>query len=89
MHFSILDRIERVEKYERIFDEAKARPDEEKLRLLDAYYASGEWREDYEADERGEFPPDLKRGVLSQDALYDLPEDVNGMITGTDNQWKA
>ena len=24
------------------------------------------------ADERGELPPDLKRGVLSQDALYDL-----------------
>lgn len=77
MHFSILDRIERVEKYEQIFDEAKARPDEEKLLLLDAYYASGEWREDYEADERGEFPPDLKRGVLSQDALYDLLEGVN------------
>ena len=66
------DRIERVEKYERLFDEATARPDAEKLRLLDAYYTSGEWREDYEADERGEFPPDMKRGVLAQDALYDL-----------------
>ena len=31
--------------------------------------------EDYEADERGELPPDLKRGVLSQDALYDLLEE--------------
>ena len=71
-----LDRIGRVEKYERLFDEATACPDEEKLRLLDAYYTSGEWREDYEADERGEFPPDLKRGVLSQDALYDLLEGV-------------
>jgi hypothetical protein len=29
----------------------------------------------YEADERGELPPDLKRGVLSQDALYDLLEE--------------
>ena len=72
--FYRLDRIERVEKYERLFDEATACPDEEKLRLLDAYYTSGEWREDYEADERGELPPDLKRGVLSQDALYDLLE---------------
>lgn len=35
-------------------------------------YESGEWREDYEADERGELPPNMKRGVLSQDALYDL-----------------
>ena len=72
--FYRLDRIERVEQYERLFDEATARPDAEKLRLLDAYYTSGEWREDYEADERGEFPPDMKRGVLSQDALYDLLE---------------
>ena len=36
------------------------------------YYTSGLWRDDYEADERGELPPDLKRGVLSQDALYNL-----------------
>ena len=72
--FYRLDRIERVEKYERLFDEAATSPDPEKLRLLDAYYTSGEWREDYEADERGELPPDLKRGVLSQDALYDLLE---------------
>ena len=41
-----------------------------------AYYTSGEWRDDYEADERGELPPDMKRGVLSQDALYDLLEEA-------------
>jgi hypothetical protein len=72
--FYRLDRIERVEKYERLFDEAATFHDPEKLRLLDAYYTSSEWREDYEADERGELPPDLKRGVLSQDALHDLLE---------------
>ena len=72
--FYRLDRIERVEKYERLFDEASAQPDEEKLRLLEIYYTSGKWLEDYEADERGELPPDLKRGVLAQDALYDLLE---------------
>ena len=72
--FYRLDRIERVEKYERLFDEAVLHPDAEILRALDAYYTSGEWREDYEADERGELPPDMKRGVLSQDALYDLLE---------------
>ena len=49
--------------------------DPEKLRILEAYYTSGAWREDYEADERGELPSDLKRGILSQDALYDLLED--------------
>lgn len=70
--FDFRERIERVKKYERLFDEAAAARDPEKLRLLEAYYTSGEWREDYEADERGELPPGLKRGVLSQDALYDL-----------------
>ena len=74
--FYRLDRIERVEKYERLFDEVSISRDPEKLLLLDAYYSSGEWLEDYEADERGDFPPDLKRGVLAQDALYDLLEGV-------------
>ena len=72
--FYSLDRIERVERYERLFDEATESHDPDKLRLLDAYYTSGEWREAYEADERDELPPDMKRGVLSQDALYDLLE---------------
>ena len=72
--FYRLDRIERVEHYERLFDEASASPDPEKLTALDAYYTSGLWLEDYDADERGELPPGLKRGVLSQDGLYDLLE---------------
>jgi hypothetical protein len=72
--FYHLDRIERVEMYERLFDEAATSRDPEMLQLLDAYYTSGQWKEDYEADERGELPPDMKRGVLSQDALYDLLE---------------
>lgn len=37
-------------------------------------------QEDYEADERGELPPDMKRGVLSQDALYNLLEGAGDMI---------
>ena len=72
--FYRLDRIERVEHYERLFDEAAISPDPEKQAALNAYYTSGLWLEDYEADERGEFPPNLKRGVLSQDELYDLLE---------------
>lgn len=70
--FYRLERIERVERYERLFDAALANPNAESLRLLSEYYASGAWLDDYEADERGELPPDLKRGVLSQDALFDL-----------------
>ena len=72
--FRCPERIERVKKYERLFDEISVCPDKEKIRLLEAYYTSGEWLEDYTADENGEFPPELKRGILSQDALYDLLE---------------
>ena len=43
---------------------------EDDVRTLDAYYRSPLWREDFEADEAGELPPDLPRGVLSEDAVY-------------------
>ena len=36
------------------------------------YYSSDQWVEDYEDDENGRLPTDLKRGVLSQDTIYDL-----------------
>lgn len=42
------------------------------LRELAAYYEGGDWRRDFEADEMGLLPDGLKRGVLSEDALYDL-----------------
>ena len=44
----------------------------ENIYTLTTYYESGQWLKDYEADERGELPSDLKRGVLSQDGIYDL-----------------
>jgi len=43
---------------------------------LTEYLESGAWREDYEADEAGLVPGDLKRGVLSEDGLYDLLGDI-------------
>ena len=46
---------------------------DETFRTLSEYLDDG-WREDYEADERVELPSGLKRGVLSQDGLYDLLE---------------
>jgi hypothetical protein len=42
-----------------------------RLEILKKYY-DGVWIRDYERDERGEFPGWLKRGVLSQDGVYDL-----------------
>ena len=41
-------------------------------RKLSEYYGSDLWMQDYEDDEAGKFPRDLKRGVLSEDAVYDL-----------------
>lgn len=39
---------------------------------LEEYYSSPQWLEDYDADCVGLIPKDLKRGVLSQDAVYNL-----------------
>lgn len=39
--------------------------------LMD-YYTSGQWQQDFLADEQHLLPAGLKRGVLSEDAVYDL-----------------
>lgn len=44
---------------------------------LKEYMESGQWKADFEADERGEIPADIERGVLSEDGLYDLLESVD------------
>ncbi len=45
--------------------------------VLREYYESGKWQKDFEADEQGKIPKDLKRGVLSEDGLWNLLEDVD------------
>ena len=42
---------------------------------LEAYYTSPQWRKDFEADEAGKLPKDPKRGVLSEDGVWNLLED--------------
>ncbi len=49
------------------------------LCALEAYYGSDAWFAHLAADERGELPPSLCRGVLSQDALYDLLQDADAL----------
>lgn len=44
----------------------------EALAELEEYSRSGQWLRDYDDDCAGKLPTGLKRGVLSQDALYDL-----------------
>ena len=83
MHM-IRNTISRIEKMEQYFDEIleakNSNPHswqndcemQEKLQELIKYYESGLWLHDYECDERGELPEDFKRGVLSEDGLYNL-----------------
>ena len=47
----------------------------EDVRILDGYYRSPLWRADFEADEAGELPEGLPRGVLSEDAVYNALEE--------------
>ncbi|MBR2009591.1 MAG: DUF4298 domain-containing protein [Peptococcaceae bacterium] len=42
------------------------------LQALLQYYEHGKWLADYTLDEAGLLPAALKRGVLSQDGLYNL-----------------
>ncbi len=44
------------------------------IRKLEAYYTSQQWKNDYAMDEAGTFPDKLKRGVLSQDGIWNLLE---------------
>lgn len=46
------------------------------LKALTDYYDKGQWRRDYELDEKGGFPENMKRGVLSEDGVYDLLQQI-------------
>jgi len=49
------------------------------LRELEAYYGSEDWKQDFAADEQGLLPSDLKRGVLSEDAIWNVLEDNSAL----------
>ncbi|MBQ9425795.1 MAG: DUF4298 domain-containing protein [Erysipelotrichaceae bacterium] len=86
-----MTREERIRHYEEIFDEAESllkqmeedltvwKKLKEDLKILDEYYTGKNWKKDYEADEAGKLPAGLKRGVLSEDGIYDLLERYRDM----------
>lgn len=51
------------------FEEAK-----EDIAALNAYYGSNLWKQDFADDEAGRLPQDLKRGVLSEDGIWNVLE---------------
>ena len=47
----------------------------EDIAELNKYYSSELWKMDFAADEAGHLPPALKRGVLSEDGIWNLLAD--------------
>ena len=86
---NIAGAVERINRMESAFDKAKELMEnkdpqhryesEQQLRALitalDAYYTSHVWKRDFALDEEGLLPKDLKRGVLSEDGIYNLIEE--------------
>ena len=82
----ILRAVRRIFKMESILDEALRRMDDAEeapqefldyqteIKKLDEYYSSQDWKNDYVMDEDGLLRKDLKRGVLSEDGIYDALE---------------
>lgn len=63
---SVLEKLsEALEEYQSVSKDIKD---------LEKYYTGKNWKEDLKLDEEGKLPKDLKRGVLSEDAIYDLLE---------------
>ncbi len=49
---------------------------QEAIAALNGYYGSDLWKQDLADDEAGRLPADLKRGVLSEDGIWDLLNDA-------------
>ena len=77
--------IERIKWMEQRFDKALAAIKDKSADSLNAikedvaelskYYSSELWKLDFAADEAGRFPSGLKRGVLSEDGIWNLLSD--------------
>ena len=70
---SILDKAtQKMDVLEKKIEEYEAFQSE--IRKLEAYYTSQQWKDDYAMDEAGAFPEKLRRGVLSQDGIWNMLE---------------
>lgn len=86
-----MEQIERITYMEQILDEAteavsslsealeKYAVIQDRLQELISYYSSEQWRQDFDDDSAGKIPSDLKRGVLSEDAVYNLLADISDL----------
>ena len=53
---------------------------QEDISTLEAYYDSDTWKRDFADDEAGKFPSDLRRGVLSEDGIWNLLTDARELV---------
>jgi len=82
-----MEQIERIKQMEQWLDEAATavrnlsaaleqyEAVQEAIRMLDEYLGSRQWKQDCRADEMGKLPKELKRGVLSEDGIWNVLED--------------
>lgn len=61
----------------------------DKTKVLGTYYEGPLWRQDFEDDEKNLLPQGLKRGVLSEDAIYNLLSDVDSIYQELEEITKA
>lgn len=82
-----MEQVERIRQMEQRLEKASAATMElsaaldkyldvqEALKMLSDYYGSEDWKKDFADDEAGLLPSDLKRGVLSEDGIWNLLSD--------------
>ena len=80
------DILKQIYEMEGILDEAVRKMDaleegisdyqefQSEIRKLEEYYTSQQWKDAFAMDEKGEFPENMKRGVLSEDGIYNVLE---------------
>ena len=79
-----MNQIERIQYMEQLLDfiiearkeqyanQEKSARIQEAIRILAEYYGSDEWKQDFADDEAGLLSKDLKRGVLSEDGIWNV-----------------
>ncbi len=79
-----MNQIERINKYETILDKGiqinnklgkllqEYNDIQEKIKELNNYYGSDNWYQDVDDYDMKLLPKDIKAGILSEDAIYDL-----------------
>lgn len=84
-----MKRIDRITRMESLFDKSQETIHllnqalknfatlQDDIDELEAYYTSSQWRKDFDADAAGKLPQELKRGVLSEDGLWNLLEEYH------------